>query len=65
MTEPKYTYEQLFEKLIRAKVALEGRRGGSHRTSCPIEDPESYAPCNCGVSEANRPIEDALRALKL
>jgi len=62
----KYTYEQLIEKIIRAKIALEkAPRGRGHSNFCPMEDPESYAPCNCGASDANRPIQEALDALKL
>ena len=65
MAETKYTYEQLMEKIIRARIALEGASGGPHSNFCPVEDPESYAPCNCGASARSRPIEEALRALKL
>jgi hypothetical protein len=60
-----YTNVQLMEKIIRAKIALEKARSAPHRTSCPMEDPESYAPCNCGASAANGPIREALDALKL
>lgn len=63
----KYTYEQLMEKIIRARIHLEkASHGGRHHSNfCPMEDPESYAPCNCGAADVNRPIEDAIRELKL
>jgi hypothetical protein len=64
MTTQKYTYEQLVEKIVRAKVKLEDS-SQSHRVSCPVEDPESYAPCNCGASPVNFRIQAALKDLEL
>jgi hypothetical protein len=65
MSDAKYTYEQLVEKIIRARIHLEKVRSAPHATTCPVEDPESYAPCNCGTSDRNRPVEEALSVLKL
>jgi hypothetical protein len=65
MSDAKYTYEQLVEKIIRARVHLEQARHAEHSRSCPVEDPESYAPCNCGASAKNRVIDSALLELKL
>jgi hypothetical protein len=63
--QPKYTYEQLIEKLVRAKVKLEGTRR-SHTDRCAVElDPEGFAPCSCGVSAHNSALEAALKELKL
>lgn len=61
----KYTNEQLMEKIIRAKIHLENVPSAHHANSCPVEDPESYAPCNCGASGKNSYVERALEALKL
>lgn len=63
--KPKYTYEQLIEKMVRAKVKLEGSRRG-HSDRCPVDyDPEGYSPCNCGASSHNSRVSDALDELKL
>lgn len=65
MAEPKYTYEQLLEKIVRAKIHLEGR-SVPHKMSCPAEDLTGHpARCTCGADEANAPVERALAALKL
>lgn len=62
-----YTYEQLLEKIIRAKIKLEQapRSSSQHSVSCPMEDPENYAPCNCGASTNNSHIDGALKELEL
>ena len=63
--QPKYTYEQLLEKIVRAKVHLEGRTV-AHKATCASEDLTGHpCPCNCGADDANRPVERALEALKL
>ncbi len=63
--EKKYTYEQLVEKIVRAKIKLENQRTG-HSGNCAVElDPEGYAPCNCGASGHNRNITNALEELEL
>lgn len=60
-----YTYEQLLEKVVRAKVKLEGARR-SHSDRCMVEvDPEYRGPCTCGASGSNAVISAALRELKL
>lgn len=60
-----YTYEQLIEKMVRAKVKLQGSRR-RHSDSCPLEsDPEGYSPCRCGASEHNNNVSSALDELKL
>lgn len=62
---PKYTYEQLIEKLVKAKVTLEGSKR-DHSSNCPVElDPEYMGPCKCGASSHNIKIYEALDALKL
>ena len=60
-----FTYEQLIEKIVMARMALKKVSLANHSNYCPIEDPESYAPCNCGADGDNAPIEEALRILKL
>lgn len=65
MSDTKYTYEQLVEKIVRARIHLEQARQAAHSRSCPVEDSESYAPCNCGASAKIRVIDNALDALKL
>lgn len=63
--EKRYTYEQLIEKMVRAKMKLEGSHR-SHSDHCPVEcDPEGYAPCSCGASSHNSRISDAISELKL
>jgi len=63
--QQKYTYEQLIEKIVRAKIKLESERR-EHSGSCPVEaDPEGYAPCNCGASGHNRKISSAIAELDL
>ena len=60
-----YTNAQLMEKIIRAKIALEGCRVMC-KSSCASDDITGYpVPCNCGAENANRGINEALRALKL
>lgn len=60
-----YTYEQLVEKIVRAKVKLESSKA-NHSDCCPVEsDPEGFAPCNCGASGINRRVQDAINELKL
>lgn len=61
----KYTYDQLVAKITLAEAHLRRARAGRHSNFCPIEDPESYAPCNCGASANDEPINAALRELKL
>lgn len=62
---PRFTYEQLIEKVVRAQVKLESSRV-SHSDSCPVEsDPEGYAPCNCNASAVNCRIDAAIQELKL
>lgn len=63
--ETKYTYEQLIEKIALARMHIQRIKRGVHKISCPLEDLESYAPCNCGEDANNKPINDALEALKL
>lgn len=58
------TNTQLIEKIVRAKVALEGAKV-KHEDFCVTEDPDSMAPCNCGASAANNAISRALRTLEL
>ncbi len=64
-TIPKYTYEQLIEKMVRAKIKLEGARR-RHSDHCVTEyDPETMAPCNCGAADLNAALNDAARELNL
>ena len=60
-----HTVESLMEKIIRAKIHLESYRDVPHTNLCPVSDDTSYAPCNCGASAKNAPVEQALRSLKL
>jgi hypothetical protein len=60
-----YTNVQLMEKIIRAKIALEGSRVPC-KSSCASEDMTGHpVPCTCGAEAANSRINEALRALKL
>lgn len=63
--DKKYTYEQILEKLVLAKAKISGIPRKQHRITCPEEDPESYAPCNCGAMEHNKPLDEAVELLKL
>ncbi len=65
MMGPKHTYEQLLEKIVRAKVKLESSKR-RHEERCMVElDPEYYGECTCGTSDHNSMISDALDELKL
>ena len=60
-----YTYEQLIEKIVRAKMKLEGG-SKDHSDRCAVElDPEGYAPCSCGASSHNSSVQAAIDELKL
>ncbi len=53
------------EKIVRAKVKLEGALRG-HSASCPVDiDPEYMGPCKCGAEASNSAIQAALRELEL
>ena len=55
---------ELGRRLGRAESALEKAKRG-HADRCVIEiDPDSWAPCNCGASNANAAIDKAIRILK-
>jgi hypothetical protein len=54
------TEKELFEKIVRAKVALEGARK-SHSMSCPADD--GYGSCSCGADATNARIGAALKEL--
>lgn len=56
---------KLIEKIIRAKVELEGALR-PHSDSCPIDmDPYYMGPCKCGATTSNNRIAAALRELDL
>jgi hypothetical protein len=58
------TNEQLIVKMTEARIILEGTQR-EHSRSCNVEnDPESYAPCNCGASAHNNSIQKAIDKLK-
>jgi hypothetical protein len=60
-----YTYEQLVEKIVRAKMNLSSCLM-NHTESCPVDyDPYYYGPCKCGASRLNNAINHALEELKL
>jgi hypothetical protein len=59
--ERSYTYEQLVEKIVRAKLKLEMKRPKrvEHSVSCPVDaDPDYYGPCRCGAGEMNSANDD-------
>lgn len=65
---PKHTYEQLIEKLVRAKVRVEAMKGPDqeHTGRCVTSDPTGYGPpCDCGADEANSRFDDLLDELSL
>lgn len=53
----------LMERIVRAKVALEGAR--KPHTCIIDDDPDYMGPCKCGASEQNAAISKALRELDL
>ena len=62
---PKYTYEQLIEKIIRAKIKLQSNLQ-AHTDRCIIGlDPEGYDPCDCGATAYNKVFEDVINELEL
>lgn len=65
MNGPRYTYEQLFERLVRAKVKLESLRR-QHDGDCMLElDPDYYGDCTCGASKHNAPFDAVMDDLTL
>lgn len=67
-----YTYEQLVEKIVRARVMIESKKGRrvGHTMNCMLDmDPDYYGPCTCGVSKANEAaaaaFDDVLETLEL
>ena len=65
MTRQKYSYEELIEKMVRAKISLE-KVYQSHTLTCHADaDPEGITPCNCGASKNNSDIAEAMESLKL
>lgn len=62
---PKHTYEQLMEKIIRAKFVLQLRHV-PHDDRCMLElDPDYYGECTCGAKAANAPNSELLDILEL
>lgn len=57
----KFTQEQLIEKMVRAKVRLEGTLK-EHPVSCPAE--QGDGPCTCGADKHNAAVRAALRDLE-
>jgi hypothetical protein len=55
------TYEQMIEKMVRAKVRLEGAIQ-EHSLTCPADSGEG--PCTCGADKHNAPVRSALRELE-
>lgn len=64
MANQTYTYEQLLEKLVRAKVRLEDTRM-AHADRCVTELDPYGGPCTCGADRFNVAMGAALRELKL
>lgn len=59
-----HTELALMEKIVRAKVALEG--GYVSHNNCPAEDITGHIPeCRCGADKHNARIANALRELDL
>jgi len=62
----KYTYEQLIEKIVRAKIALQQSGYKPHASWCHAEDlTEHPAPCNCGAESHNSSVRQAIQDLDL
>lgn len=56
---------KLIEKIVRAKVKLEGAKRG-HSERCMVDmDPDYMGPCTCGASTSNSAIDAALDELNL
>lgn len=55
---------RLHEKIVRAKVKLEGSKK-EHASNCRVVlDPESTAPCSCGATDFNKVVDAALNELE-
>jgi hypothetical protein len=64
--EKSYTYEQLIEKIVRAKIELEKSGRKSHAAWCHAEDLTGHpAPCNCGADAHNSSYNKAIDELRL
>jgi hypothetical protein len=64
--EKNYTYEQLIEKIVRAKMELEKSGRKPHANWCHAEDLTGHpAPCNCGAEAHNSNLNSAIRHLEL
>ena len=59
----KYSYEQMIEKLVRAKVQLEQVPRKMHPVSCPAE--QGDGPCICGADQYNASLRAALKELEI
>lgn len=64
MEKRSYTYEQLLEKIVRAKVRLEASRR-PHHDRCMSEMDPYGADCDCGATEHNASLASALEELEL
>lgn len=54
------SYEELIERMVRAKIRLEGSLK-QHPVSCPAE--QGDGPCTCGADKHNENIRAAIREL--
>jgi hypothetical protein len=48
--------QHLMDKAAALEWLAKQGGGGSHKSGCPTEDPESYAPCNCGAKDTRRVV---------
>lgn len=62
---PKYTYEQLIEKLVLAKQKIQQIPMATHTVKCASDDPYTGGDCDCGAETTNKFIRDALELLKI
>jgi hypothetical protein len=53
-----YTYEQLIEKIVTAKVLLKKMKPKqrNHPDTCPVEDPHMAGLCTCGADKFNNEV---------
>ncbi|HBI26016.1 TPA: hypothetical protein DDX30_04495 [Candidatus Wolfebacteria bacterium] len=54
---------KLIEKMVRAKVAIEGINT-KHSPNCMVDlDPDYHGPCTCGAAQTHTQVSTALKAL--
>jgi len=55
---------ELIEKIIRARIRLEGLRK-DHSENCPASDPLQAGSCRCGADTHNSKVNAVLKGLDI